>query len=677
MSSQILKGHPTKMDIDIVGRVRNSPGFLSKPLMPLFEAVVNSIHSIEDLSDETKSKGKINIHIKRDEQEKLIENDEPASIVGFIIEDNGIGFDENNYKSFQTSDTTWKESRGAKGIGRFSWLKAFDRVHINSVFKEKDEYVERDFDFILTSTGVTNPNRKSAKGKSRKTIVELISFKRKYMDKCPKRASTIAMKIIEHCLVYFLSPKCPKINLVDGTEQYFLNDIFREQIQYGSTITNFDIDGNRFDIISLQLYSSEEQNHLITFCAHHREVKTEKLSTYIPELKKKIDDDNGSFIWLYYVSGSYLDDRVNADRTEFELVDNFDDDSLLEMTGEISYKQIKTQTIDKIKTELTPFLEAANKEKLSKIKTHIEDISPQFRHLVKYEDKLKQISYTTDPDKLDIELYRMARDITIEIKQQGQSLLLKKPADLTELPEYKERLKRFMTGINDIGQSNLVEHVIHRKLILDIFKQALEIGQGGSYELESTIHNIIFPRNYTSDDVSYEQQNLWIIDERLTYHKYLASDKTVLESNNKEKPDLLICFDNPMVYTESSTDIGSIVIIELKRPGRRDYSAKDNPISQINNYIAKIKQGQAITKTGRPITVGDTTQFYAYIICDLVPQLRAYAEDEYDFTSTPDKRGYFNFHSKHHSYIEIISYEKLLVDSEKRNRVLFEVLNLK
>ncbi|MBK7995462.1 MAG: hypothetical protein IPK14_19395 [Blastocatellia bacterium] len=102
----------------------------------------------------------------------------------------------------------------------------------------------------------------------------------------------------------------------------------------------------------------------------------------------------------------------------------------------------------------------------------------------------------------------------------------------------------------------------------------MEIGQGGSYELESTIHNIIFPRNYTSDDVSYEQQNLWIIDERLTYHKYLASDKTVLESNNKEKPDLLICFDNPMVYTESSTDIGSIVIIELKRLGRRDYSAK-------------------------------------------------------------------------------------------------------
>jgi hypothetical protein len=148
------------------------------------------------------------------------------------------------------------------------------------------------------------------------------------------------------------------------------------------------------------------------------------------------------------------------------------------------------------------------------------------------------------------------------------------------------------------------------------------------------------------------------------------------EASVGDKPDLLICFENAIAYTELPMNAQSIVIIEVKRPGRRKYSATDNPISQINGYISKIRAGQATTKTGRPITVSPTTQFYAYIICDLAPQLRTYAEDEYNFTPTPDNRGYFKFHTKHNSYTEIISYEKLLEDSKKRNRVLFEQLNL-
>jgi hypothetical protein len=31
----------------------------------------------------------------------------------------------------------------------------------------------------------------------------------------------------------------------------------------------------------------------------------------------------------------------------------------------------------------------------------------------------------------------------------------------------------------------------------------------------------------TSDEVSYEDQNLWIVDERLAYHYHLASDKAL------------------------------------------------------------------------------------------------------------------------------------------------------
>ena len=41
------------------------------------------------------------------------------------ITDNGCGFDEKNFSSFTTADSRFKESKGAKGVGRFIWLKAF------------------------------------------------------------------------------------------------------------------------------------------------------------------------------------------------------------------------------------------------------------------------------------------------------------------------------------------------------------------------------------------------------------------------------------------------------------------------------------------------------------------------------------------------------------------------
>ena len=49
----------------------------------------------------------------------------------------------------------------------------------------------------------------------------------------------------------------------------------------------------------------------------------------------------------------------------------------------------------------------------------------------------------------------------------------------------------------------------------------------------------------TSDAVPYEQQNLWIIDERLSYHCFLASDMpldsvSVLASGSESRPDIMI-----------------------------------------------------------------------------------------------------------------------------------------
>jgi hypothetical protein len=91
-------------------------------------AIVNSIQAIEDA---TESDGMITIKIIRDLSPMLIDVDKSTrEITDFEIADNGIGFDDENFAAFQTSDTTYKADRGGKGIGRFVWLVAFDSVEV-------------------------------------------------------------------------------------------------------------------------------------------------------------------------------------------------------------------------------------------------------------------------------------------------------------------------------------------------------------------------------------------------------------------------------------------------------------------------------------------------------------------------------------------------------------------
>ena len=146
----------------------------------------------------------------------------------------------------------------------------------------------------------------------------------------------------------------------------------------------------------------------------------------------------------------------------------------------------------------------------------------------------------------------------------------------------------------------------------------------------------------------------------------------------EERPDLLI-LDQPVAMSENQNDgsiFNSIIIFELIRPMRSDYTDGDNPISQLYKYVDKIKTGNAKDKDGRPIRVAETTQFYLYAICDITDNLKRIIQHYGIFRSTPDKMGYFGFNQDYNAYIEILSFDKMINDSKKRNKVLFEKLGI-
>jgi hypothetical protein len=208
------------------GRLRNTPLPRSHGLMPLFEAVVNSIHSIAEVTSDP-SYGQIDIEIIRAPQSSLQLDDGKSKrgappqehILGFSITDNGVGFHDKNMASFETLDSEYKATQGCRGVGRLLWLKAFEAVKISSDYKNAEGAMRhRSFTFTAAN-GVANINVRDAASNALSTCVELLGFQKTYREKSAKTAKKIANDLFEHCLWYFVREGgAPKIRIKDDLE---------------------------------------------------------------------------------------------------------------------------------------------------------------------------------------------------------------------------------------------------------------------------------------------------------------------------------------------------------------------------------------------------------------------------------------------------------------------------
>ena len=173
-----------------------------------------------------------------------------------------------------------------------------------------------------------------------------------------------------------------------------------------------------------------------------------------------------------------------------------------------------------------------------------------------------------------------------------------------------------------------------------------------------------------------------MIDERLTYHSLIASDKQLrsielLKTNSAKRGDIVI-FDEKIIFADVDPvehPINSITTIEFKRPGRDDYTMGDNPLEQALDLIEDIRNAKFQVK-GRPVSAANSLiPASAYIVCDVTPSMQKVLR-RYDAFATPDKQGYYGFHRDYNVYYEVIGYNKMLRDAKKRNRIFFERLNL-
>lgn len=664
------------MTVNVAGQVGQIKLSLAKALWPLFETVINSIQSLEDsnvsekkiIIDALRSE---DIQLKTDGQGNTVE--EPAHFVAFVVTDNGNGFNTENYTSFLEAYSQLKVKKGCKGIGRFLWLKAFDTVTISSTYFEDDCWHLREFNFALT--GVTpeqNDKILESKEVGQRTIVSLKGFRNPYRDSVAYSLESLAKKLIEHCLPYFITAKCPQIILQDNRGEMFnLNNYYEKTYKDSLHQDPMELNGKHYTLYHM-LLSEGADKHELHLCANNREVKSYVLSNYIPDMKKKLINGEDSYYYVGYLAGDYLDDAVNTERSDFDFSDG-------PLFGETKEPEIVETAVECIRTYLSDELTKVADEKKTQIDMLVKAKRPQYRLLLNRRPEVYDIIPAgLTEDKLDVELYKQQQQWELDTAKKRHAIEEKVKHDATSDPDFQRLFDEYCESITELSRASLAEYVARRKAVIDLLEHALEADENGKYSKESRIHSIICPMQTTSNEIVLDDMNLWLIDDRLAYHHFLASDKKintipVLESSVDKRMDLAI-FDAALSYTADPDNISSITIVELKRPQRDDLATEEtDPITQVYDYVTDIKEGKVKKANGRGFGNIQQVAFYCYVIADTTPSLKKSAARA-GLVPTQDGEGYFGYNPTVGTYIEVISYDKLLKDAKQRNRTLFDKL---
>lgn len=650
----------------------------SEPLLPLFEAIVNSMQSIIQGKVEN---GKINIILERDIKEEpnnyFIDGWE-TDIENIIIKDNGIGFTEENYKSFNTYATDFKKMMGCKGVGRMIWLKAFNSVEVDSVYTENNIFFHRKFIFDSENaiSSEINETINATKEIEKCTSIKLQGLKTKNKNNTPKKLQTIARDVLNHCFIYFVLGIAPEITVSDKNDTISINNLFEKIGKENIYNESFKIGNYDFNLIHYKNFNSNTPNHILNLCANNRRVTSINLQNILNGVSGRLITKEGKeFSYIGYITSMYLDENVNKERTSFNIEEKHGT-----FFANISKNDIIEEAAKLLLDYLSDDIHCYNEIKKNKIEEYVHKKNPKYRFLLsEYPQCMESIVFCDEENKLEMELFKQEQQYKYKLKEEGANL----QKEIKENKDYKSVIKKvteYADKLSEIGKSNLAEYIVHRKTVLDLLENNLKYkdDDSNSYAYEESIHQLVFPMQKTSDDIDYTSHNLWLIDEKLSYHYYLASDKkiksmTPIQSDSNYEPDITI-FDLPFAFAdENQQPYRNITIIEFKRPGRESYSQEDNPIQQVIDYMDDFISGKIKTKDGLTIEANESIRFYCYILCDVNDKIKKYAKQK-DFKRTPDELGYYNYLNNYNAYIEIVPYNKMIQDSQKRNKILFDKL---
>ena len=156
------------------------------------------------------------------------------------------------------------------------------RQQFGDTYFEKTQWHNRSFDFSLSGiTPEQNDRLVTPETTAQQTIVRLNDFMNPYRDSVPYSLESLAKKLIEHCLPYFITGSCPQIVLRDSLgESLDLNNYYEKTYKDSLHQDKIELDGKDYTLYHMFLTDGADK-HELHLCANNREVKSYTLSAYI------------------------------------------------------------------------------------------------------------------------------------------------------------------------------------------------------------------------------------------------------------------------------------------------------------------------------------------------------------------------------------------------------------
>ena len=671
-------------------------------LQPIFEAFTNAIEAIKiRQQSEPTHKGKIIVRID------VVETTTNDSFIfdGLTIIDDGIGFDDEQFKRFNTFKDITKGFKNL-GSGRIQYVHYFDNTNIKSIFCQNGQYYKRNFT-VSKKIAYLEKNsivlHKSCEEVNENETTTSISFRGLLENSViynKLNEKELKEQLIKRYIHYFCHNRnnIPEINIIFFVQGELKGETTIDQTDFPTIdkteiinvqYSNISIDGKsieklekseEFRIDSFKIYSSFIDSNDLKLISKGEIVEESEIKL---ESIPKGENVKG-YRYIFLISSDYIDDRDTDMRGIINIpkMDTFAKSRNLFTDEEIILEDIQEAVNGKIDA-MYPEIEVVKNNQALELK------------------KLKEMFLLDDETFESIKL--SVNDTEGKVLQKIYEAEAKKTAALdasikesvdrlefldTTKPSYQEDLKKAVDElVKTIPIQNkraLTHYVARRKLVLELFQKILDneaakVNNGGRID-EDVLHNLIFQQT-SSDPMN---SDLWLVNEEYIYFRGVSEGilgrieldgiriiKDTLteeeeEYRKKQRGDARLKRTDILLFPAEA----KCIIIELKAP---DQIISEH-LNQINRYASLINN--LSTDQFRFNT------FYGYLIGESI-DADDIIDNDSDFINAPNlgyifrpfKRINGKFGRSNGSlYTEIIKYSTLLERAKLRNKIFIDKL---
>lgn len=680
----------------------------SNPLQPIFEVITNSFEAID-------MRSKLNAPFKPFITIELFYNEttdkQPDGLAEVHVTDNGIGFDDSNFKRLTIfkDDTKGYSNRGS---GRIQLVQSFKQVMYHSVYCQagvkyvREFSLSKAFQFMKKNAIIRLDKEEVVIGeKDNCTQVKLIELRDKNDVKFfnSLTISDLKQKIIDHYILFLCTNResLPKIDI----KFYHLSkciahtDITLSDIPMPSKddavisisksrisedMKHIEASEEKVDIKirSYKISSNILPKNSIKVTCKNEVVDSVKLKIGSLPADKIIDGSH----FLFLLSSDYFDNQIGDTRDHFEILTKADFKKIAKSQGYISEQLVLddlAEGVNSVAIRLYDEIAKQEEEQQRIIKSLRET------YLLS-EEALAEVCPNDSPDDIVRKAYAYDAKVNanrdMNIQKSIDQIRNLNPSDDSYQKDLDKMVADLSSNMSLKDKESLSRYVTHRKLVLDLMQQILDRQlecqgiEGKRVIDEKLIHDLLF-RQHTDEPGS---SDLWMLNEEYLYFKGVSEyrlnqiifngKKLFREEISEEEERYLTSLgENRAIKRPDILLFPSerkCIIIELKTPDT-NLALHLNQINKYAYFIRNFSTEDFMIDT-----------FYGYLIGEsLEPRdVRAFDGDfiydpKFNYCYRPSKKIPDDTSSHDGSlYTEVMQYSVILKRAKMRNNVFINKL---